>query len=57
MTESGVMDYLEEHANDDDGPFYLYGDSAYTISTHLIKPYTGYLTEEQELFKSKMSRM
>jgi hypothetical protein len=51
------MDYLEEHANDDDGPFYLYGDSAYTISTHLIKPYTGYLTEEQELFKSKMSRM
>ncbi|GFO19787.1 hypothetical protein PoB_004629200 [Plakobranchus ocellatus] len=55
--ESGIMTTLEETMNRPDGtPLCLYGDPAYPLRPHVMKPFMGArLTREQEAFNKDMS--
>jgi hypothetical protein len=61
--QSGVLEILEKHfwtpgTSDTRQPLVVYGDPAYTVSTHVCTPYKGAaLTEAQQLFNTRMSRI
>jgi hypothetical protein len=60
---SGVLDILKKHfwttgTPEMREPLVVYGDPAYTVSTHVCTPYKGTaLTEAQQLFNTRMSRI
>ena len=56
LRESRIKDLLEEHAVDQDGHFYMYGDSAYTLSPVLLAPYRN-AQGVQQIFNSRMSKI
>ncbi len=41
LRDSGLLDVLADHAQDEQGSFYLYGDSGYTMHPNLICPFKG----------------
>ncbi|KAF7343200.1 hypothetical protein MVEN_01751200 [Mycena venus] len=61
--QSGVLQILEKHfwtpgTPETHKPLIVYGDPAYTVSTHVCTPYKGAaLTEAQHLFNTRMSRI
>jgi DDE superfamily endonuclease len=53
---SALLETLEEHFNDEEGPYPVYADSAFPISPHLQKPIPGaHLAPEEALFNTIMS--
>ena len=56
LGESQIKDILEEHAVDQDGHFYVYGDPAYTLSPVLLAPYRN-PRGNQQTFNSRMSKI
>jgi hypothetical protein len=57
--QSGVLDILKKHFwTPTREPLVVYGDPAYTVSTHVCTPYKGAaLTEAEQLFNTRMSRI
>jgi hypothetical protein len=61
--QSGVLEILKKHfwtpgTPENREPLVVYGDPAYTVSTHVCTPYKGAsLTEAQQLFNTRMSRI
>ncbi|KAK7484112.1 hypothetical protein BaRGS_00024601 [Batillaria attramentaria] len=46
---------METHFNVNGRPLCLYGDPAYPLREHLQRPYRGQLTDDQQLFNTRMS--
>lgn len=54
---SGVLPYMQQNMNVNGQPLCLYGDSAYPQAAHIMRPYLGNLTPQQEQFNTAMARV
>ena len=59
LNESGILDHMVTNMNGPDGqPLTVYGDPAYPLTSHVIRPFRGQnLGEEQQAFNTAMSKV
>jgi hypothetical protein len=56
LNESGLLPYMKEHFRDNNGPYILYGDAGYSVSSHLVSSFKGaHLTNDQRSLNRKMA--
>ena len=56
LTESSLLNQLQQHAWSKNNPLCIYGDPAYPLSVHLQAPFRGAnLTQDQKRFSTAMS--